>query len=168
MPSQIPNQKFTTLPVAPTSRFLSSPSVCERVRRGTAEQQPPFSPPLFSLLPSPAVTYSLRHESDCSCDLHIGQARPLTALQGEFAHVVRRAYPRRLSESPPRAYRPFPKAMDEHLDTSWCPVCEKMILPKRFTVPIATSPSPAPVDLSIQTRHKRNRDNTQERSHTSR
>lgn len=26
--------------------------------------------------------------------------------------------------------------MDEHLDTSWCPVCDRQILPKRYSVPI--------------------------------
>ncbi|KAI5118429.1 hypothetical protein M0805_009707 [Coniferiporia weirii] len=32
--------------------------------------------------------------------------------------------------------------MDIHLDTSWCPVCDRLILPKRYSVPI--SPPPAP------------------------
>lgn len=39
--------------------------------------------------------------------------------------------------------------MDEHLDTSWCPVCDKLILPRRYTVaieppaqPLALAPPP--------------------------
>lgn len=52
--------------------------------------------------------------------------------------------------------------MDEHLDTSWCPVCDKLILPKRYTVaadlppPQQASPnpnqrsSPIPPSLSRQ------------------
>ncbi|TDL16619.1 hypothetical protein BD410DRAFT_616776 [Rickenella mellea] len=34
--------------------------------------------------------------------------------------------------------------MDEHLDTSWCPVCERLILPKRYTVPVAPVAPPVP------------------------
>lgn len=35
--------------------------------------------------------------------------------------------------------------MDIHLDTSWCPVCDKAIMPKRFVVPIPSqTPEPIP------------------------
>src|ERR1700722_596273 len=56
--------------------------------------------------------------------------------------------------------------MDFHLDTSWCPVCDRQILPKRFLIPVAQHSPPAPAPppssprsisrefffLSIQTR----------------
>lgn len=32
--------------------------------------------------------------------------------------------------------------MDEHLDTSWCPVCDKLILPRRYAVAIEPPPQP--------------------------
>ncbi|KIM89163.1 hypothetical protein PILCRDRAFT_2441 [Piloderma croceum F 1598] len=34
--------------------------------------------------------------------------------------------------------------MDIHLDTSWCPACAREIMPKRYTVPVASPPPPAP------------------------
>ncbi|KDQ62510.1 hypothetical protein JAAARDRAFT_44845 [Jaapia argillacea MUCL 33604] len=34
--------------------------------------------------------------------------------------------------------------MDPSLDTSWCPVCDRQIIPKRFSVPVHPQPSPAP------------------------
>ncbi|KAH8114033.1 hypothetical protein DFH11DRAFT_1509323 [Phellopilus nigrolimitatus] len=33
---------------------------------------------------------------------------------------------------------------DIHLDTSWCPVCDCLIMPKRYTVPIQHPPTPLP------------------------
>lgn len=41
--------------------------------------------------------------------------------------------------------------MDEHLDTSWCPVCDKLILPRRYAVAIEPPPQPpAPPPLLRQ------------------
>lgn len=43
--------------------------------------------------------------------------------------------------------------MDEHLDTSWCPVCDKLILPRRYAVAIEPPPQPpalAPPPLTRQ------------------
>lgn len=41
--------------------------------------------------------------------------------------------------------------MDEHLDTSWCPVCDKLILPRRYAVAIeAPPPVLAPPPLTRQ------------------
>lgn len=44
-------------------------------------------------------------------------------------------------------------SMDEHLDTSWCPVCDKLILPRRYAVAIEPPPQPpalAPPPLTRQ------------------
>lgn len=42
-------------------------------------------------------------------------------------------------------------SMDEHLDTSWCPVCDKLILPRRYAVAIeAPPPVLAPPPLARQ------------------
>ncbi|KAH8113689.1 hypothetical protein DFH11DRAFT_1773660 [Phellopilus nigrolimitatus] len=40
---------------------------------------------------------------------------------------------------------------DIHLDTSWCPVCDCLIMPKRYTVPIQPPPTPLPQQPALVT-----------------
>lgn len=99
-------------------------------------------------LPFPFFPPQLFWSSRCShvCSLsHLcwpdGQGRSRSSLSLHPFLLMRPFQPTPPINSPLLSY----PAMN-HLDTSWCPVCSRQILPKRYLVPVTQQPSiPSPI-----------------------